>query len=217
MRKILASVFVLALATTARAQILGQLTDARVLDQGHSQLGGYIGIYDDNVFSLFGQFRYGLSPSMDAGGKVGFVDLSHGESGIGVAGDVRYQLLHQRPASTRQAANPVDLSLGGGLEFYFGDAISIFSIEFNGMVSHRFVSAGGRGMTPYGRAQLRIQRVSVDVGPPFGNASDTKGEFGINAGGEFEFAQQLSAVGELQLDSSDLGDFGLLFGLNYRF
>jgi hypothetical protein len=70
-------------------------------------------------------------------------------------------------------------------------------------------------MTPYGRAQVRIQRTGVDLGPPVGDVSDTEGEFGINAGGEFEFAQQLSAVAELQLDSSV--DFGLIFGLNYRF
>ncbi|MCI0597263.1 MAG: hypothetical protein L0Z48_12080 [candidate division Zixibacteria bacterium] len=216
MKKLFALAVVLMFATSARAQFLGQLTDARVLEQGHSQLGGYIGIYSDDVLAFFGQFRYGLAQSIDAGGKIGFVDLAGGESGVGVAGDARYQLLHQRPPTTQQVGQPVDLSLGGGLEFYFGDVISIFSIQFNGIVSHRFVSAGGRGITPYGRAQIRFERVSVDLGP-FGDASDTDGEFGINAGGEFEFAQQLSAVGELQLDSSELADFGLIFGLNYRF
>jgi len=217
MRKLFALAFVLLVATSARAQLLGQLTDARVQDQGHSLLGGYVGIYSDDVLSFFGQWRYGLSKDIDAGAKLGFVDLNGGESGIGVAGDVRYQLLHQRLATTQQTGQPVDLSLGGGLEFYFGDVISIFSIQFNGMVSHRFASASGRGITPYGRAQIRFERVSVDFGPPFGDQSDTDGEFGINAGGEFEFAQQLSAVGELQLDSSELADFGLIFGLNYRF
>ncbi len=212
MKKFFALALVLLFATTARAQLLGQLTDARVQDQGHSLLGGYVGIYSDDVLSFFGQWRYGLSNGIDAGAKLGFVDLNGGESGIGVAGDARYQLLHQRPATPQQAGSPVDLSLGGGLEFYFGDFFSIFSIQFNGMVSHRFTSANGRGITPYGRAQIRLQRFSVD-----GGGSDTDGEFGINAGGEFEFARQLSAVGELQLDSSQLADFGLLFGLNYRF
>ncbi|HXF49026.1 MAG TPA: hypothetical protein VNL73_06335 [Verrucomicrobiae bacterium] len=217
MRKLSAIVLVLLFATTARAQLLGQLTDARVQEQGHSQLGGYVGIYSDDVLSFFGQWRYGFSNAIDGGAKLGFVDLNGGESGIAAAGDVRYQLLHQRPRSPQQPGDAVDLSLGGGLEFYFGDVISIFSIQFNGMVSHRFVSANGRGITPYGRAQIRFERVSVDFGPPFGDQSDTDGEFGINAGAEFEFAQQLSAVGELQLDSSELADFGLLFGLNYRF
>ena len=212
MRKLFALALVLLYATTARAQLLGQLTDARVQDQGHSLLGGYVGIYSDDVMSFFGQWRYGISNGIDAGAKLGFVDLNGGESGIGVAGDVRYQLLHQRPATTQQAANPVDLSLGGGLEFYFGDVFSIFSVQFNGIVSHRFTSTGGRGMTPYGRAQLRMEHVSVD-----GGGSDTDAEFGIHAGGEFEFAQQLAVVGELQLDSSELADFGLIFGVNYRF
>ncbi len=217
MRKLFAFALVLLIATTARAQFLGQLTDARVQDQGRSQLGGYVGIYDDDVFSIFGQYRYGFARAIDGGFKIGFVDASGGESGIAVAGDARYQLLHQKPAGPQQAGDPLDLSLGGGLEFYFGDFISVFSIEFNGMVSHRFSSASGRGITPYGRAQIRMERISVDVGPPFGDISDTEGEFGINAGAEFEFAQQLSAAGELQLDSSELADFGLLFGLNYRF
>lgn len=212
MRKLSAIVLVLLFATTARAQFLGQLADARVLEQGRSLMGGYIGIYDDDVFSIFGQYRYGFAPAIDGGFKIGFVDASGGESGVAVAGDGRYQLLRQRPATTQQAENPVDLSLGGGLEFYFGDVVSVFSIQFNGMVSHRFTSTSGRGITPYGRAQLRIEHFSVD-----GGASDTDAEFGINAGAEFEFAQQLSAVGELQLDSSELADFGLLFGLNYRF
>jgi hypothetical protein len=135
------------------------------------------------------------------------------EDGIGVAGDARYQVLHQKPATPQRAGDPVDLSLGGGVELFFGDVFSIFSIQFNGMVSHRFVSASGRGMTPYGRAQVRIQRVGVDT--PAGDDSDTEGEFGINAGGELEFSQGLSAVAELQLDSDV--DFGLIFGLNYRF
>jgi len=201
MRKLLAFALVLFFATTARAQFLGQLTDARVQEQGRSFMGGYVGIYDDNALSAFGQYRYGFANGVDGGFKLGFLDAGS-ETGIAVAGDARYQVLHQK------AADPVDLSLGGGVELFFGDNFSIFSIQFNGMVSHRFVSASGRGMTPYGRAQIRIQRVGNGV-------SDTEGEFGINAGGEFEFAQGLSAVAELQLDSSV--DFGLIFGLNYRF
>ena len=207
MRKLFAFALVLLFATTARAQFLGQLTDARVQDQGRSFMGGYVGIYDDNALSAFGQYRYGFANAVDGGFKLGFLDAGS-ETGIAVAGDARYQVLHQKAAGPQQAENPVDLSLGGGVELFFGDNFSIFSIQFNGMVSHRYVSASGRGMTPYGRAQLRIQRVGNGV-------SNTEGEFGINAGGEFEFAQQLSAVAELQLDSSV--DFGLIFGLNYRF
>jgi len=61
---------------------------------------------------------------------------------------------------------------------------------------------------------VRIERTSVDLGP-FGDVSNTDGEFGVNMGGEFEVAQAISAVAELQLDSDV--DFGLLVGLNYRF
>jgi len=209
MRKLFALALVLLFATSARAQFLGQLTDARVQDQGRSLVGGYLGIFDDNVLSLFGQYRYGFTYGVDGGFKFGFVDAGP-DDGIGVAGDVRYQLLRQRPATTQQAENPVDLSLGGGLELFFGSDNTVVSFQFNGMVSHRFQSQTGRGMTPYGRTQLRIERVS-------NGGSNTDVEFGINAGGEFEFAQQLAAVGELQLDSSPLADFGLLLGLNYRF
>ncbi len=201
MKKMFACAAVLMLATSAQAQFLGQLTDARVQDQGRSFMGGYVGIYDDNAFSAFGQYRYGFGPSVDGGFKLGFLDAGS-ETGIAVAGDARYQLLHQK------AADPLDLSLGGGVELFFGRDFSIFSIQFNGMVSHRYVSASGRGITPYGRAQVRAQREGNGV-------SDTEGEFGINAGGELEFAQGLSAVAELQLDSKV--DFGLIFGLNYRF
>src|SRR3972149_1438673 len=208
MRKLFALAIALLFVSRAQAQFLGQLTDARVQDQGRSFMGGYVGIYDDNAFSAFGQYRYGFAPSVDGGFKLGFLDAGS-ETGIAVAGDARFQLLHQK------AADPLDLSLGGGVELFFGSNFSIFSIQFNGMVSQRYVSASGRGMTPYGRVQVRIERVGVDLGPPVGDVSDTEGEFGINAGGELEFAQGLSAVAELQLDSKV--DFGLIFGLNYRF
>ncbi len=214
MKKLFALAMVLLFATGARAQFLGQLTDARVQDQGRSFLGGYIGIYDDDAFAAFGQYRYGFARDIDGGFKLGFVDAGR-DDGFGAAGDARYQILHQKPASPQQAGDAVDLSLGGGLEFFFGSDFTVVSFQFNGMVSHRFISASGRGMTPYGRMQVRLERSSMDLPPPQGDQSDTEGEFGINAGGEFEFARQLSAVGELQLDSSV--DFGLIFGLNYRF
>lgn len=208
MRKLLATAAILLLATSAQAQFLGQLSHARVLEQGSSLIGGYAGIYDDNAVAAFGQYRYGFNNAIDGGFKLGFLDPgSRAGTGIAVGGDARYQILHQK------LRDPLDLSLGGGLEFFFGDNFTLFSVQFNGMTSYRFESATGRGMTPYGRAQLRAERVSVDVGP--GNGANTEMEFGINGGGEFEIAQAIALVGELQLDSSI--DFGLLFGLNYRF
>lgn len=208
MRKLFFVVAALFAASTARAQFLGQLTDARVRDLGRSEMGGYVGIYEHNAFAFFGQYRYGFANSMDGGFKLGFVDPGSGSGGVSIGGDGRYQLLHQT------AKDPVDFSLGGGLEFLFANHFDIFSILFNGAVSHRFESANRRGITPYGRAQVRIQHESVDLGP-FGNASKTDGEFGVNAGSEFEIANDISAVAELQLDSDV--DFGLLFGVNYRF
>jgi hypothetical protein len=208
MRKLFAIAAVLLFATTARAQFLGQLSHARVLDQGGGLIGGNVGIYDDNAVAAFGQYRYGLTDLIDAGFKLGFLDPGgSGGTGIAVQGDGRYQLLFQK------LKDPLDLSLGGGVEFFFGEDLTITSFLFNGMVSHRLESANGRGITPYGRAQLRAERISVDVGPR--NVADTDLEFGLNGGAEFEVAPALALAAELQLDTSV--DFGLLFGLNYRF
>jgi len=146
MKKVFWTGVVMLFAASAQAQFLGQLTDARVREPGRSQMGGYVGIYEHDAFSFFGQYRYGFANSMDGGFKIGFLDPGAGSGGVAVGGDARYQLLHQN------MKDPVDFSLGGGLEFFFGDNFSIFSILFNGAVSHRFESASGRGITPYGRA-----------------------------------------------------------------
>ncbi len=210
MKKLFAAAAIVLAASSAQAQFLAQMSHARVLDQGGSLIGGYAGIYDNDAVGFFGQYRNGFANSIDGGFKLGFLDPGSGaDGGIAIQGDLRYQLLHQK------LRDPLDLSLGGGAEFFFGDNFTIISLLFNGMGSYRFESAAGRGVTPYGRAQLRVERVSVDFGPPIGEAADTDMEFGLNGGGEFEIAQAIALVGELQLDSSV--DFGLLFGLNYRF
>jgi len=203
MKKIFLAASALFLATSVQAQFLGQLSDARVLDPGRSLIGGYVGVYDDNAVSVFGQYRYGFTQAVDGGFKMGFLDPgSRSDGGVALNGDARYQIMFQKQQ------DPVDLSLGGGLEFFFGDNSTIVSFLFNGMVSHRLATQGGRAITPYGRMQLRIQRNS-------NGSTVTDGEFGVNMGGEFEMAQAVSLAAELQLDSSV--DFGLLFGLNYRF
>lgn len=205
MKKIVFAALVLLVAATAQAQFMGQLTDARVLKDAQSLLGGYVGIYNDNAVSAFGQYRYGMTDVIDGGFKMGFLDPGKGSNtGITVAGDLRYQVLFQK------LKDPVDLSLGGGLEFFFGSHLTILSFLANGVISHRFESQTGKGVTPYGRLQARIQRNSPDFG-----STNTDGEVGVSLGGEFEVAPAISVASELQLDSEV--DFGLLFGVNYRF
>ena len=104
MRKLFALALVLLFATTAQAQFLGQLTDARVRDLGRSQMGGYVGIYEHNAFSFFGQYRYGFANSMDGGFKIGFIDPGAGSGGVSIGGDGRYQLLHQKPVGPQHSA-----------------------------------------------------------------------------------------------------------------
>jgi hypothetical protein len=152
MRKLIVFAAVLLLATSAQAQFLGQMSHARVQEQGSSLIGGYAGIYDDNAVSFFGQYRFGMASYLDGGFKLGFLDPGSGaDAGIAVQGDLRYQILHQK------LRDPLDLSLGGGAEFFFGDNFTVISFLFNGMGSYRFAQANGRGCSRHGPG-IRAER-----------------------------------------------------------
>ncbi len=193
-------------ATVSQAQFLGQLSTARTTSIGGSLVGGYVGV-QDNVFSVFGQYRYGFAKFFDGGVKFGFIDLSD-ETGLVLGGDLKYQILED-PFTA-----PFDLALSGSVEFAATDSRNIFSIGGNVIGSKTFKLRTGRSIAPYGKINLRAQRDEVDLPPPFiGSVSDTDFKMGGYFGTDFEVANSFHLLGEFVFDD----EFGFIFGVNYTF
>ncbi len=206
MKKVTLGLFLILLfgvATVSQAQFLGQVSTARTTSPGGSLVGGFVGV-QDNLFEVFGQYRYGFAKAFDGGVKFGFMDF-HDETGFVLGGDLKYQILED-PFTA-----PFDLAVSGSVEFAATDPVTIFSIGGNAIGSKSFKLSTGRTITPYGKINLRAQRNEVDT--PFGNASDTDFEIGGYFGSDFEVANSLHLLGELVFDD----EFGFIFGVNYTF
>ncbi len=207
MKKVTLGLFLILLfrvATVSQAQFLGQVSTARTTSVGGSLVGGYVGV-QDNFFSVFGQYRYGFVKSFDGGVKFGFMDLND-ETGFVLGGDLKYQILED-PFTA-----PFDLAVSGSVEFAATDPVTIFSIGGNVIGSKSFKLRTGRTIAPYGKINLRAQRVDRDGPPPAGNA-DTDFEIGGYFGTDFEVANSLHLLGEFVFDD----EFGFIFGVNYTF
>ncbi|EQB63463.1 MAG: hypothetical protein RBG1_1C00001G1042 [candidate division Zixibacteria bacterium RBG-1] len=198
-------VLALVFASVSQAQFLGQVSTARTVSPGGSLVGGYIGVQDE-LLALFGQYRYGFAKYFDGGVKFGFIDLSD-ETGLVLGGDVKYQILED-PFTA-----PFDLALSGSVEFAATDPVTVLSFGGNVIGSKDFKLRTGRTISPYGKINLRAERVEVDQPPPFANVSDTDFEMGGYFGADFEVANSFHLLGEFVFDN----EFGFIFGVNYSF
>lgn len=196
----------LVFASVSQAQFLGQVSTARTVSPGGSMVGGYIG-FQDELIALFGQYRYGFAKYFDGGVKFGFIDYFD-ETGLVLGGDLKYQIL-QDPFTA-----PLDLALSGSVEFAATDPVTVLSFGGNVIGSKDFKLNTGRTISPYGKINLRAERVEVDLPPPAsGNASDTDLEIGGYFGADFEVANSFHLLGEFVFDN----EFGFIFGVNYSF
>ncbi|MGB2697226.1 MAG: hypothetical protein WBD28_05120, partial [Candidatus Zixiibacteriota bacterium] len=140
---------------SAYSQFTGQLETAPTLLRGGYSFGGYAGIYDD-AFAFFGGFRSGVTDYMDFGLKLGFLNYEYvnrdDESGILVGIDLKYRILET------EIGDPLDLSMGGGMEFSNVEDFNRLALGGNMILSRDFCFDNGRIISPYGRLNLRMER-----------------------------------------------------------
>ena len=200
---------------SASAQFLGQLSTAQTLNKGETMLGAYLGIYDD-AFSVFGQFRHGMLTYLDFGLKMGMLDLDpgygEGKTGLVFGGDVKYWFLE------RESNDPLDVSLGGGMEFLKITDYSLFTLGGNVIASYEFEYGREKSVVPYGRLNLRWERASFKRSSRWvwGNEredwNDDDMGVALSLGADLKLSQDFNLVGELQIDDN----VGFIVGVNYK-
>lgn len=205
----IAVVALLLFAASAHSQFLGQLETAPTLMRGDYSFGGYAGVYDD-AFAIFAGFRSGIANYLDFGIRLGLLDYDRSywgddESGIVVGADLKYRLLETG------IGDPLDLSLGGGMEFSSVEHFDRLALGGNAIISKDFSFESGRALSPYGRLNLRMERKSWETHAWHEENHDTDLEIGLCLGVSLELSSNTSLVGELQLDEFD----GLIVGMNF--
>jgi hypothetical protein len=211
---ILIGFLIMVSAFSASAQFLGQLSTAQTLPKGETMLGAYLGIYD-NAFSIFGQLRHGIVRYLDFGFKMGMLNLDpgygEGNTGLTFGGDVKYWFME------RKSGDPLDLSLGGGMEFLKITDYSLFTLGGNVIASYEFEYRPQRSVTPYGRLNLRWERARFKGswhwwGWKVGNWTRDEANIALSLGADLKLSQDLNLVGELEIDDN----VGFVAGVNYK-
>ncbi|MCJ7577251.1 MAG: hypothetical protein MUO91_02240 [candidate division Zixibacteria bacterium] len=207
-------IIILLSAFSASAQFLGQLSTAQTLPKGETMLGAYLGIYDD-AFSLFGQLRHGMVRYLDFGLKVGILNLDpgygEGKTGLVFGGDVKYWFME------RKANDPLDLSLGGGMEFLKIADYSLFALGGNAIASYEIEYGRQKSVTPYGRLNLRWERASFKRslrlwGWEEGDWTDDEMDVALSLGADLKLSPDFSIIGELEIEDN----VGFVAGVNYK-
>ncbi len=177
----------------------GNLSTADAIGMGKASVTGGVGIAD--ATSVFGVLTYGLSEYFDGRAKLGIV--SNGDTEISFGADAKYQLWSVDDVDPK----PVDGAVGALFEYWGRGGASI--LQFGGMVlaSYPITLESGQVLTPYGRFNTRLERWSVDNG-----GSESNVRFGLNAGVAFDLNENISLLGEFQLDGND----GLFLGVEYN-
>ena len=179
----------------ASAQFLGQVSTARPVDQGASDVGGFLGIYDQ-AMAVFGQYRHGFARTGDFGVFAGFLDPEGGGARLTFGGDVKFQVLDD------QRADAFDLALDTRLAFADYPGSFLFSIGESVVFSHDFKITRGSVLAPYGAVNLRLDHVY----------SQTDLEIAAAGGVKWELSDLIDTYGELVIDE----DLGLVLGLNFK-
>lgn len=185
----------------AFAQFSGQLSTPQTVANGYSRAGGYIGIFDGGL-GVLGQYRYGVASYTDIGFKLGIIDFSsgwrhHSNTGFDAAFDFKYLAMETR------MKDPINLSVGGQIEFTGIEGPDIVSFAGNVVGSYPVKLRNGRILEPYGRLQFRIENQD----------SNTDFQIGFNPGVSFEINKTVRAIGEIQFDETDAFYMGLDFDI----
>ena len=185
--------------------VTGNLTTADVIGFGVGYVGGFAGLGDDAT-SIFGTLTYGFSEYTDGRFKFGFsdADYQNADPELLIGFDLKYEFMDYYDKNGKQ---PFDMAMGGFFEFvnYQGASVWEFGGNIIASIPYRFQS--GRKLIPYGRANLRLEQISIDNAD---NRSDFK--FGLNLGVKYELTTEMNVYGEIQMDRNT----GLFLGLDVR-
>lgn len=178
--------------------VFGGLSTAQPYGQGIGTIGISGGIADANSFG--GWFGYGMSKYVDGRIKLAFWDAGPSTQ-LALGGDFKWQFWSVAEGSRY----PMDMALGGFLEYLDGDGGSVTEIGSHLVASYPFRLSNGSTLSPYGRLNVRIEHVSVV------DKSDIR--FGLNAGAAWEASRNLKFFGEFQIDGNDGVFLGVEFGV----
>jgi hypothetical protein len=198
------------------AAFLGQMRSAETSGWGSLNLLTGAGIFED-AFSLMGTVRYGIASQVDASASL--VILDHEASDditFVIGGDLQYRISHF------ELGSPLDIAVGGGVEYYSldvkggGSSASNLALGFNLIASRPVTTPAEFNFTPYGRLNLRVDRTSIDyerdlAGSLQNDATDSEFNIGLNLGSTFHLSSKVSLVGELQLDDQ----VAFIAGINF--
>ncbi|MBN2227059.1 MAG: hypothetical protein JW763_06810 [candidate division Zixibacteria bacterium] len=189
---------------SAAGLAMGNLTTADACGYGLGLVGGHIGICDEGT-SVFGNLTYGFSDYTEGRVKLGFFDpdIEGADPKIMFGADFKYEFLDYYD---RNRKNPFDLAFGGFLEYVDFEGGSVLQIGGNAIISIPYRFDSGRRIIPYGRLNLRMEKVSA------GDNDESDFFAGLNAGAKFEASEEFNIYGEFQLD----GNAGLFFGVEFR-
>ena len=199
----------------AYGSAFGTMSKAQVIGQGAGDIGLAVGAAD--LTSFVGFFAYGMSESTEGRVKLGLADDRGVDATVTFGLDFHYQMLDFNSAVQQ---DPLDLSLGGFLEYVDFDGLSVFQIGADLLGSMPFDLSNATTLTPYGRFNVRLEKYKADyiVIPPgtetpkTESKSDTELKFGLSVGTCWDMSENFGLYGEFQFDGND----GLFAGLRYR-
>lgn len=199
----------IAVALPARAQTFGQFTSAEIIPTNGRLFGAYV-VASENVASLLGHLRLSFYPGVDFGfqGGLSRQDFSSGDrTTLRLGTDLKIAVRRQ------SEAQPVAISIGGGLSVETGDDFSVLSVGPTAVVSRAFATGERTSISPY--VGLGIAFTNIDVG----DANDTDVSVPLRVGADFGVMPGMSLMGELQFQLGDAfnDDFGFSAGVNMPF
>lgn len=185
--------------------VFGTLTTARTVGQGGGEFGVGAGFAD--ATSFFGTFAFGVSRYTDLRFKLGFHDdlLPGDDIALAFGTDFKWQFWNVRDAGRP----PLDMAVGALFEYIDGENFSAFDIGGHLIGSYPFGLSNNMVLSPYGRINVRLETVSIDV-PGFSD-DDSDLEFGINGGVGYTFTRTVNGFVEFQIDGND----GIFLGVSF--
>jgi len=139
---LLTAVLMVAVSLPAHAQLLGQVTTAKTLLPGTHDIGGFLGAFD-HATTVFGQYRRGISNSLDFGIQAGIIDHDGAGSDASfiIGGDLKYNVM-----ST--GTDPFDMALDARTLYYDVGPVSVFSLGGSVIISRDYRLTQGSLLTP---------------------------------------------------------------------
>jgi len=183
----------------------GNFATGRTSDQGRGAFGFGAGIA--KYTSVVGWFSYGLSQYTDGRLKLSLVDADEDSDNIEIAfgADFKYQFWSVNGA----VPNPLDMALGGFLEYADYGLKSALQVGGQIIGSYPFTLQNGTILSPYGRFNVRLEDRSEEFKE--GEKSESDLEFGLNGGVAWQVSPTVNVYGEFQIDGND----GIFLGIDF--